>query len=73
MNYIREGTGKRDGFLVYDMKEFRGEEVQLHSFFTSTADGGEWLTLRSGLFTSGKEPRYVKHVSFFLFDDANNT
>jgi len=25
MNYIREGTGKCIGFLVHDMKEYRGK------------------------------------------------
>jgi len=31
-------------------------EVLLNSFLISGLDGGEWLTTRSGRFTSGKNP-----------------
>jgi len=29
-------------FPVHDMKAYRGVRVWLHSFLTSTLDGGEW-------------------------------
>jgi len=35
-----------------------GGEVQLHSFFTSTLDGGEWSTSHPGHFTPRKEPKH---------------
>ena len=35
-----------------------GIEFWLHSFSTSTLDGGEWSPLRPSLFTHGTEPRH---------------
>jgi hypothetical protein len=34
---------KRKVFCVYEMKEYRGVEVELHSFLTSVPDGAQWL------------------------------
>jgi hypothetical protein len=35
------------------MKTYGGAEAQLHGFFTSTLDGGEWSASRSGPLTPG--------------------
>jgi hypothetical protein len=35
------------------MKTYGGVEEYLHAFLTSALDGGEWLALRPGCFTSG--------------------
>jgi hypothetical protein len=55
---ISERKVKIKVVTVCTTKEYRGSEVQLHSFFTSAVDGGEWSTSRLGYFMSGKEPRY---------------
>jgi len=36
-----------------------GEEVQLHSFLTTTLDGGEWSVSQPDRFTAGKKSRYL--------------
>jgi hypothetical protein len=41
------------------MKEYRGVDVQIHNFLTSSPVGGEWSTSRPGHFSPiGKSPRY---------------
>jgi len=35
---------------VYDIKVYRGVEVQLHSFLTLALDGGEWSATHPGHF-----------------------
>jgi hypothetical protein len=40
---------------LHAMKLYEGVEVQLHSFLTSTIDGGEWSASRLGRFAPTKE------------------
>jgi len=57
-NYIREGTDKREVFPVRGMKAYSGKRGTVPLILSIlTVDGGEWLTISSIRFTSGKEPR----------------
>jgi hypothetical protein len=51
------GKGNRQVLPVHTMNTYRSRIIP-HSFLTSAADGGDWLTPRRGRFTPGKEPRY---------------
>jgi hypothetical protein len=39
------------------MKVYWGEEVQLHAFFTSALDGGEWSASRAAALPPLQEPQ----------------
>jgi hypothetical protein len=38
------------------MKTYGGVKLQLHHFFTSALDGGEWSASRPAALAPGKEP-----------------
>jgi hypothetical protein len=40
------------------MMEYREAEVWLHTFFDSTAHGGDWSASSSGYYTPGRKPWY---------------
>jgi len=46
-------TGK--AVPVYAMRQTGGAEVQLHSFLTSSLDGGDWSASHSGLPATSKD------------------
>jgi hypothetical protein len=49
-------TKKSKVFPAHVMKAYGGAEVQLHSFSTSTIDGGEWKLLPRWLQRPGENP-----------------
>jgi len=40
------------------MKEYRELEIWLHTFFDSTAHGGDWSASSPGYYTRGRKPWY---------------
>jgi hypothetical protein len=51
------------------MKAKRGVEVYLHSFLTSSEDGGEWLISRPGRVTPGKNPVAIEQEDGWATND----
>jgi hypothetical protein len=65
MHYIGEGKGKWEVFPVHDMKAYTGRTV-IAPLILSLGSRWKCITLPSGRFTTGDEPPYVTHFSFFL-------